>query len=376
MHKNTIVYFGIIQYEYNNAMCQHAEGIKTLIKASGFQAVTIGVSSSVRRGNIKKIDDTTYVVNDPQGMFERARECVSSRDIMNVLQNIGLKRIKTFIMADFRYFPMKVMANFCKKQGIHFAVDIMDRFVSGNGFFSKIKKLDSELRMKYLYPKVARRIYICRAYNELLGEGEHTSVIPGVTWTNYLPEENSEDIIHLVFLGQPGLRCEKEKIDWVIRAIYEKKLVNKFKIHLAGFDKQVFLDYNPELNSFITDNIIFWGHIHHDACLDLLKSADFSLVIRPDTMLSKYGFSTKIGEAFSCGIPILTTDTSDNSVYVRNGSNGYVCECTYEAVVEMLEIVACLTPFERYAMKKNVYSENPLNYRKYLDAFSKVVIND
>ncbi len=378
MERNIIVYFGIIQYEYNNAMCQHAEGVKALIKASGYIPVIIGVSPKVSRGSINKIDKFTYVVNDPQNLCDVVKECVSAKDILRVLNDVGLDKIKSVIMADFRFLPMRSVFKFCKKHNINFVINVMDRFVAGKDIVSKIKKIDSELRMKYLYPKIERRIYICSAYNELLGEGEYTAVIPGVTYEQHeLNKEREDDEkINLVFLGQPGLRCEKEKIDWVIKAIFEKGLTDKFKLSLAGFDKEKFFNLNPEIREYIAENIQFFGRVKHKECLDLLKTADFSLVIRPDTMLSKYGFSTKIGEAFSCGVPVLTTDTSDNKLYISDGNNGFVCGCTYTDVSAMLERVSNLTFLERCSMKKYICSNNPLDFQNFIKLFSKSVTKD
>lgn len=378
MQKDTIVYFGIIQYEYNNAMCQHSKGIRKLIGEVGFRAITIGVSPNVSYGSFRKINDDTYVIGTPKKFIDRVKECILSKGIVDVLLEIGLDRIKTFIMADFRYIPMKTIGKYCEKHDIYYAVDIMDRFVAEESISSKLKKIDCNLRMRYLYPKISRRIYICHSYNELIGEGEHTAVIPGVTWTRYLAKQKDCDncLIFLAFLGYPGLKCEKEKIDWVIKAIYEENLSNRFKVYLAGFDKGEFIKNNPDIERYITDNIILLGRVNHNHCINLLKESDFSLVIRPDTTLSKYGFSTKIGEAFSCGIPVLATDTSDNSLYIQNGRNGYVCGCTYEEVSSMLIAISKLKSSDIYKMKKNTYEDNPLYYKDYINQFKKVVISE
>ena len=333
MQKDTIVYFGIIRFDKGNAMCQHARGIEQLIRIAGFRPIVIGVSNDVKRGSFKRIEESAYIINYPKNLMEQLQECFSSSEIKSILMEIGIKRIKAFIMADFRYIPMRAMKSYCDSKDIAFVVDIMDRFMLGRSINSMIKKIDCDIRMKHLYPSIDRRIYICSAYNELLGEGSHTAVIPGVTANRpNKPYEYKGAKTRLVFLGQPGKKCEKEKLDWVIQGIEELGLSESIELSIAGVGRKEFIDNNKKIARFLGDNIFFCDRLSHNECIELLEQSDFSIVIRPDTMLSKYGFSTKIGEAFSCGVPVLATNTSDNNVYIHDGINGYICGCTYEEV--------------------------------------------
>ena len=379
MQRDTIVYFGIIQYEYNNAMCQHAAGIEMMIKALGYRAITIGVSPRVRPGRYDKRTDNSYIINYPQSIRESIRECFSANDLIAVMDDIVVNRIKTFIMADYRYLPMLKMEKYCKKNGIFFAVDVMDRFMSENTITSKIKKIDSELRMRFLYPKVERRIHICHAYNALLGKGKHVAVIPGVGKNSHnelkTPKLQNETI-KLVFLGRPGLRCEKEKLDWIIKAIHTEKLIDSFELVLAGFDGKKFSDKNEKLRQYLSDNVIFKGRLKHEECIELLQRADFSLVIRPDTLLSQYGFSTKITESFGYGIPVLATDTSDNRLYIDYGKNGFVCGSSFEEVKEMLKMIAKLSRQDINEMKQYCCNNNPLEYTHYTKLFKSVILDN
>lgn len=375
MQRDTIVYFGIIQYEYNNAMCQHVKGIEKLIESSGYKALTIGVSPNVKRKTFTQYNKNSYVINEPQNILDHISECLSAKDIKRIIMEIGIDTIHSFIMADFRYLPMKQMWKFCEKNGIQFAVNVMDCFMSEKNIFSIIKKIDCDIRMKFFYPKIDRRIYICSAYNSLIGKGKYTSVIPGVTWRRKIDRNKNkqDERIQLVFLGRPGLKCEKEKIDWIIKAIAENGLSDKFRLLLAGFDEKEFIRNNKQLTKWLSESTVFCGRISHDQCINMLMNADFSLIIRPNSVLSQYGFSTKIGEAFSCGTPVLVTDTSDNSIYIENGKNGFICEANYEAVRTMIKHVAKLNSDDISAMKKNIIKNNPLDYTRYIHSFMKVI---
>ena len=372
MIRDKIVYFGIIQYENNNAMCRHANGIKKLIEANGYKSVTIGVSTNVKSNFYKKVSSDLYLINDPERMVERVWQYFSTHEIITILNDIGLQTIKAFIMADFRFFPMKKMKKFCENNEIYFIVNVMDKFQVNKGLISIIKKLDSDLRMRFFYQNVERRIYICSAYYKDLGKGKHTDVIPGVTWEYSKKRPKPNEKIEMVFLGQPGKRCEKEKLDWVIKAIYG---IEKIHLSLAGFSKSEFLKYNSELEKYIGDNVIFLDRITKEECLELLEKSDFSLVVRPDSILSHYGFSTKIGEAFSCGTLIISTRTSDNEKYIINGKNGFISECNYDSFKQTIDIIKDLTKDDIQEMKSRSEVFRVLDYNKFSSKFKKVVID-
>ena len=377
MNKSIIVYFGIISYETENAMCRRAEGINKLTCSLGYNYVEIGVATTVHCGRWEKWNDNKYVIHYPVSTFNWIRSCLSSKEIRDILNDIGVEKIKTLIMADYRFLPMAEMNLFCRKYGITFVVDIMDWFEANRSINSKIKQIDNNLRIRILYPNIKNKIYICSAYENILGVNGTTVVIPGVT--EVCTEKVCEDVckdtkkIKLLFAGAPGKRCEKEKIDWVIKAINHKQLRGRFLLHIAGVSKEEFVENNAEYASYLSEDVVFLGKIPHSECINYLLCADFSLIIRPNTRLSNFGFSTKMGEAFRYGIPVLATDTSDNKMYISDGENGFVCECSYEGVYNMLLIVSRYTRNDLEQFKNNIKQCNPLSYKNFIKKFSKVI---
>lgn len=383
MGRDIIVYFGIIQFAKENAMCQRANGIKNLIQMLGYRPVIIGVETSVECGKYIEIDDYTFAIHEPINFKEWIEYSLSAKDIINVINRIGADRIKAFVMADYRYIPMKEVSEYCDKNKINYCIDVMDWFQAGDTLNSKIKRIDNNLRMKKFYPKVQRRIYICSTYYKALGKTSHTSVIPGIVSLSEKQREsiskfNSEykrenNKIILSFAGNPGNKCEKEKINWVIRALARDELKNKFAFYIAGVDKNTFLSNNPELSSYISGDIFFLGRISHQNCLNLISISDFSLVIRPSNQLSNYGFSTKIAESFECGTPVLSTDTSDNKKYIISGFNGFVCDANYESLVRCLDSLTSYSKEYLDILQQNSKMNNKLRYEKFVDQFKNVV---
>jgi glycosyltransferase involved in cell wall biosynthesis len=74
----------------------------------------------------------------------------------------------------------------------------------------------------------------------------------------------------------------------------------------------------------LSNKIIFNGFIKEDQIKYELSKMDLLVLPRPLNMQTKYGFSTKLGEYMMSGKPVLTTDVSDNSLYIKDGINGFI----------------------------------------------------
>lgn len=57
---------------------------------------------------------------------------------------------------------------------------------------------------------------------------------------------------------------------------------------------------------------------------DVLKNYNYSLLLRPLNTQTKFGFSTKLGEYLAAGLPVIYTDVSDNTLFLKNGVHGFL----------------------------------------------------
>lgn len=368
-----IIYFGIIQFRYENAMCQRTKGIKKMISELGYETIVIGFDSLVQMGSYIQIEENVYAIKEPHGINEWIKSCFDIQEIVNVIEQFNKDDIEAIIVADYRLIPMVKLKKYCENKAIKFIVDIMDWFTVNWSIKGIIKKIDNDLRMYFLYPKIERKIYICSKYKKFFGEKNHCCVIPGVVISKEKISQKEDDKIKILFAGRPEKKCKKEKIDWLIKAIGCCNNSNRFDLSIAGISKEEFIRDNPQYAVYIKENIHFWGRISHEECIELLKKADFSCVIRPNTKLSNYGFSTKIGESFTYNIPVIATDTSDNNLYIKNNVNGYICDCDYLSLEKMITEIGMLSNNEILDLKKNIYEYNPLFYDLYMKRLQEVL---
>ena len=91
---------------------------------------------------------------------------------------------------------------------------------------------------------------------------------------------------------------------------------------------------------------------------------------RPLNPQTRYGFSTKLSDYLISGVPVLVTDVSDNSIYIRDGINGYLIPPGSMSALEakLMEII------DNYNQSSILIARNALetaarelDYRNYTD---------
>lgn len=66
------------------------------------------------------------------------------------------------------------------------------------------------------------------------------------------------------------------------------------------------------------------GRIPQYEMKNRIENSDFGIFIRPQRISSDAGFPTKLGEYLSSGLPVITNDTGDISLVLKNEYNGFV----------------------------------------------------
>ena len=81
------------------------------------------------------------------------------------------------------------------------------------------------------------------------------------------------------------------------------------------------------------------------------------------------GFPTKFSESISCGVPVITTKTSDLCNYLQEGINGFWLEEDIEESIS--KIFKTKNIQELKEMKKNVDTKI-FDFKNYIKEFKKI----
>lgn len=390
-----VIYLGVLFMPDKNAAAHRAAMFSKMILELGFQPVVIGMNENLNEEK-KDIISTKRIIDEytlfetayPKDAYQWLRMITSITEIKKVINYYGENNIEAIIAMDYFSIGLIKLVNYCSNKQISIIGDSVDWFEKSKEYSIKgiIKNIDTNIRMKLIYKKYIKNMITISSFlfNEYSKTCNNIVEIPGaVLKQNFIYQDFDIDFdnqkINLCFVGAPGNKCEKEKIDWLISIIcsLNKYNGNKFKFYIAGIDKETLLKYRTDL--FIYDNIdssiVFLGKISHDKCLSLVSKCDFSTIIREDTLLSRAGFPTKLAESFNCGTPVIVTPSSNIKEYI-NTNYGFVSKsCEYEDVKLLLKEVESVNKESINDMKSVIKSENPLAYSKFTDELSKVINN-
>jgi len=122
------------------------------------------------------------------------------------------------------------------------------------------------------------------------------------------------------------INCKKEGFDILFEALSTVNKTRSTELYLYGpvhDNDRALLKKLTEINN-LEGKVYLMGNIGPDLLLAEFRKYHLLILPRPLNKQSKYGFSTKLSEYLISGIPVLVTDVSDNSLYLKDSFNGYI----------------------------------------------------
>jgi len=174
----------------------------------------------------------------------------------------------------------------------------------------------------------------------------------------------------ICFTGMITLKKEGFDLFYKALSLVKSKFEN-FELHLYGpisnKEKKLLLDDLPSEYG-IEDNIIYHGIVEHSTLLERMRENHLLILPRPLNLQTKYGFSTKLSEYLVSGIPVFVTDVSDNSLYIKDGYNGFIIEPgNYKKMAE--KIIYIISNYEStkdtVGMNAYITARKCFNYANY-----------
>lgn len=194
---------------------------------------------------------------------------------------------------------------------------------------------ESFLRKKYIQHILKKAdIFTCDAHHmeeemvKLGAEREKIHLIFfGIDTNRFSPRDDGKELrVRLNILDNPTVISLRSflpvyNVESLIRAVpivLDKNPKVKFLIVGGGPQGNFLKDLAKTLN--VSRNILFLGEIDNKELPRYLNSAD----IYVSTALSDAGIAASTAEAMACGVPVVVTDSGENSKWISDGVNGYV----------------------------------------------------
>lgn len=279
----------------------------------------------------------------------------SSKRIRNLLRKTDAKIL---IAYNYPAIALNNIRKYCRRNGIKCYADSTEWYVpTGNVIFRLIKGFDTELRMRYVQPKMDGVIAISEYLHQYYKGKVKTVKIPPLV--DRQEDKWSKDInckhkgIKLIYAGSPS--AQKEKLNVIVNAV-EHFNYEQLQLEIVGLTKE---QYNKMYRcNYQGQKAVFYGRVSNLQAIQMTKKADWVIVLREDNKVVKAGFPTKISEAVSCGTPIIANRFSNIDEYLD--------ECN-SILIDNIELI---NDALNEAIGKNMVVDNSLfDYRNYISQF-------
>ena len=268
-----------------------------------------------------------------------------------------------------------------RRHGVQLVFDAVEWYdpATPMGWLSPYQ-INIEFAMRFLIPQVSHVISISDyLHNYYIGRGCQSFVVPPTLDVLATPARtearNAGGALELVYAGSPG---RKDLLDNILEAVLRLRQAGR-NVHLsvAGIQAADIGRYSSVRSRSaheVSAGVNFVGVLSHEASLNLVRQADFSLLLRDNARYSRAGFPTKFVESLSVGTPVIANLTSDLHRYLKSGQTGVTCAGPTPADLESALTQAMALSREQIATMRTTcrtVAESAFDYRAFISPLSQ-----
>lgn len=382
--KRLVVYVGPYNFPDGGAAARRIYGNCITLKKAGYDViVTSGQVSE------KKIDEYNgiQVVSLNERLYEKFPTVLkhlmyfnAGKKTIDWLDKLTTKPVAIILYSGYSPYLIKLIP-WCKKNKVKIIFDAVEWYDAPSAFhyFISPYHLNIELAMRWLNKKCDSLIVISDYLKDYYtGTGNClVKIPPTVNCDSIEARLDHEDlkVIKLVYAGNPG---KKDSLALIIQAVQRiSKGGKKIQLHVAGVtsaDLEKYLDESFCCQESLNDFLFCHGLLSHDETLKLVRSADYSIVIRPSIRSVQAGFPTKFVESLAVGTPVIANITSDLGSYLKDGVNGLICSgSSLDSIEDVINKVFEVVDYTEMRVNARRTAENYFDVNKYTGSF-KIII--
>ena len=329
-NKGTVLYVGGFELPDKNAAAHRVLNNAKILRELGYNIVFCGVdreiSASARSSEIISGFES-YPVPYPKSRKQWLKQMLNIGQYSYLINKFS--DIRIVICYNLHAAPLAKLIRLCRRNNIKIVADCTEWYENKFSFnpVKLIKCIDTFLCMRVFQKKcdgmIAISNYLAEYYKKSV---KSIMVLPPLVDLSdekfaFQTPKTENDIPTFVYSGSPS--ASKESLGDVVKC-FDNITDLDYRLIIVGVTAEQFsamYGFSPKSNK-----IEFRGRVPHKEALNAVRQSDYAIIIRPRTRVTMAGFPTKFAEAISVGTAVIANDTSDLSLYLKDGKNGYLAD--------------------------------------------------
>ena len=331
--KGTILYLGNFELPDKGAAANRVVSNGKIFKKLGYRTIFLGVKKGARFSGIQQtsFDENMYEEAYPAGSKEWLLHMISVKNIETLLKLYD--DVRMVILYNVPYTLLLRVKQKLQNTGIKVVYDCTEWTGVTDG--SAIKKLVKRVDETFIRNKIDKTadglLVISKRMEAQYESCQHLLRLPPlVDVHDKIWHQKRQKAEKFVFCFAGMLDGNKESLDCIVDA-FGKLESDQAILRIIGVAKEEFADFYPngkELLGAVGENVEFLGRKTHEETIREVLSCDCYIFIRQSDLRNNAGFPTKFSEAYSCNVPMITTDISDIKSYLGNKKDSTVLSGT------------------------------------------------
>ncbi len=229
--------------------------------------------------------------------------------------------------------PIHLAGRISKIKVVKFAAEIIDKSQFRQSILGRISRAAYMLNFRYLNRMSEKLIvfshYLKREFLQMGIDERKILVQPNLTDFDFWQPEKTEIEYTVGYSGAPYMKDGLSDLLMAIKILRGKGLdISLLIVGDATFGRSLIPGLKEECSSLgIDDLVTFTGLVNSIQVRRYLSKCQILVITRPDTIQTKAGFPTKLGEYFALRKPVLATKFGDVERYFEDGIDVIMAEC-------------------------------------------------
>lgn len=224
-------------------------------------------------------------------------------------------------------------AKLSKIKVVKFAAEIIDKSQFRQSFIGKISRAAYMFNFRHLNRMSDSLIvfshYLKREFLDMGFDERKIFVQPNLTDFDFWQPEVTDIKYTIGYSGAPYMKDGLNDLLKAVKILREKGIdVSMLVVGDATFGQSLIPGLRAECRETgIEDLVTFTGLVNSGEVRNYLSQCNILAITRPDTVQTRAGFPTKLGEYFALNKPVLATRFGDIERYFKDGVDVILAEC-------------------------------------------------